>query len=84
MRTRLNSRAYIRPEYPLLLKKLINDVLDALRKDTLNCAQGALLMARKRVVVDAKIAELEALRQLLTEEQQRLELSAEQQQARIS
>ena len=62
----------------------ICDVLDALRKDTLDCAQGALLMAQKRVVVDAKIAELEAFRQLLTEEQQRLERSAEQQQTRIS
>tara|TARA_R110000824_G_scaffold71303_1_gene182617 strand:+ start:2181 stop:2303 length:123 start_codon:yes stop_codon:yes gene_type:complete len=36
-------------------------------------------MAEKRKVVEAKITELEALRQLLSEEQQRLEHSAKQQ-----
>lgn len=56
----------------------IFDVLDALRKDTMDCAQGAVLMAQKRAVVDAKIAELEALRVLLTEEQQQLERSAKE------
>lgn len=58
----------------------IRDVMDALRNDTLNCTQGALLMAQKRVVVDAKIAELQSLRQLLTREEQRLKRSAELQQ----
>lgn len=60
----------------------ICDVLDALRKDTLDCTQGALLMAQKRTIVDAKIAELEALRQLLAEEQHRLEHSTKQQKTR--
>jgi DNA-binding transcriptional MerR regulator len=56
--------------------KEIGSVLDALRKDTLDCAQGARLMAQKRAVVDVKIAELQSLRQLLSEEQKRLEQSA--------
>ncbi|MFP3978909.1 MULTISPECIES: MerR family transcriptional regulator [Marinobacter] len=59
--------------------KEIGDVLDALRKDTLDCAQGALLMAQKRAVVDEKIAELKSLRQMLENEQKRLERSAAQQ-----
>jgi len=57
----------------------IFDVLGALRKDTMDCSQGAVLMAQKRAVVDAKIAELEALRLLLIEEQKQLERSAKKQ-----
>ena len=54
----------------------IREVLDALRSDSINCAQGAKLMAQKRDAVDAKIKELKKLSVLLGKEQERLEQQA--------
>lgn len=54
----------------------IREVLDALRSDSINCAQGAKLMAQKRDAVDAKIKELKKLSVLLGKEQKRLEQQA--------
>ena len=65
-------------EFGFTLKE-IREVLDALRMDTLNCTQGAKLMAQKRVVIDEKIAEMQVLRKLLIKEEKRLRYSAEQQ-----
>ena len=36
----------------------IREVLDALRSDSINCEQGAVLMAEKKAAVDDKIREL--------------------------
>lgn len=57
----------------------IRDLLDALRSDTIDCAQGALLMAEKKAAVDRRIRELKQVSRMLGEEQQRLEASAEAQ-----
>jgi DNA-binding transcriptional MerR regulator len=68
-----------------LLKELgfsvreITSILDALRSDSLNCEQGAMLMAEKKAAVERKISELEMVRELLSRECDRLTDSAEAQ-----
>ena len=54
----------------------IREVLDALRSDSIDCEQGAVLMADKQAAVDDKIRELKQVSALLGREQQRLEDSA--------
>ena len=54
----------------------ICEVLDALRSDSIDCEQGAVLMAEKKAAVDDKIRELKQVSALLEREQQRLEDSA--------
>jgi DNA-binding transcriptional MerR regulator len=54
----------------------IREVLDALRSDSIDCEQGAVLMAAKKAAVDDKIRELKQVSALLGREQQRLEASA--------
>jgi len=54
----------------------IREVLDALRSDSIDCEQGAVLMAEKKAAVDDKIRELKQVSALLGREQQRLEDSA--------
>lgn len=54
----------------------IREVLDALRSDSIDCEQGAVLMAEKKAAVDNKIRELKQVSALLGREQQRLEDSA--------
>ena len=51
----------------------IREVLDALRSDSIDCEQGAVLMAEKKAAVDDKIRELKQVSALLGREQQRLE-----------
>lgn len=73
-----------------LLKELgfsvreITSILDALRSDSLDCEQGARLMAEKKEAVERKIGELEMVRALLSREQARLIKSAEAQRKRGS
>lgn len=55
----------------------IHEVLDALRSDSIDCAQGARLMAEKKSAVDRRIAELKQVSAMLGKEQKRLEASAE-------
>ncbi|KZY39576.1 MerR family transcriptional regulator [Alcanivorax sp. HI0083] len=59
--------------------KEIREVLDALRSDSIDCDQGAALMAEKKAAVDRKITELKAVSRMLGEEQKRLLASAEAQ-----
>ena len=54
----------------------IREALDALRSDSIDCEQGAVLMAEKKAAVDDKIRELKQVSALLGREQQRLEDSA--------
>lgn len=54
----------------------IREVLDALRSDSMDCEQGAVLMAEKKAAVDDKIRELKRVSALLGRERQRLEDSA--------
>ncbi|WP_303761457.1 MerR family transcriptional regulator [Alcanivorax jadensis] len=54
----------------------IREVLDALRSDSIDCEQGAVLMAEKKAAVDDKIRELKQVSALLGREQKRLEDSA--------
>ena len=54
-------------------------MLDALRSDSIDCDQGAALMAEKKAAVDRKITELKAVSRMLGEEQKRLLASAEAQ-----
>ena len=54
----------------------IREVLDALRSYSIDCEQGAVLMAEKKAAVDDKIRELKQVSALLGREQQRLEESA--------
>ena len=54
----------------------IRDILDALRRDNINCEQGARLMADKRAAVLERIRQLQQLSELLAIEQARLEESA--------
>ncbi|MDC0661032.1 MerR family transcriptional regulator [Marinobacter sp. SS21] len=56
--------------------KEIRQVLDALRTDSIDCEQGAALMADKKATVDRKIAELRKVSALLGREQRRLQESA--------
>ncbi|RFA30799.1 MerR family transcriptional regulator [Alkalilimnicola ehrlichii] len=57
----------------------IREVIEALRSNRIDCAQGAKLMAEKRTAVEQRIRELQAVSELLSREQKRLELSAAQQ-----
>ena len=59
--------------------KEIREVLDALRNDSINCDQGAALMAEKKAALDRKITELKAVSRMLGAEQKRLLASAEAQ-----
>ncbi|WP_111658170.1 MerR family transcriptional regulator [Isoalcanivorax indicus] len=54
----------------------IREVLDALRSDSIDCEQGARLMAEKRSAVNRRIAELKEVSLMLGQEQKRLEASA--------
>ena len=54
----------------------IREVLDALRSDSIDCEQGAVLMAEKKAAVDEKIREWKRVSALLGREQKRLEESA--------
>ncbi len=54
-------------------------MVDALRNDSIDCEQGAALMADKKATVDRRIAELKDISSLLGREQQRLEQSAARQ-----
>lgn len=54
----------------------IREVLDALRSDSMDCEQGAALMAEKRAAIKQRIRELKQISALLGCEQQRLEESA--------
>lgn len=56
----------------------IRDILDALRRDNIDCEQGARLMADKRAAVLDRIRQLQQLSELLAIEQARLEESARQ------
>ncbi|MZR63129.1 MerR family transcriptional regulator [Alcanivorax sp. DP30] len=60
----------------------IRDLLNALRSDSIDCAQGARLMAEKKQAVDQRIRELRQVSRMLGAEQQRLEASAEAQRLR--
>lgn len=60
----------------------IRDLLNALRSDSLDCEQGARLMAEKKTAVDQRIRELKQVSQMLGAEQKRLEESAEAQRLR--
>lgn len=51
----------------------IREVLNAMRAKSIDCAQGARLMAEKRTVVEAQIANLHKVSEILMREQQRLE-----------
>lgn len=53
--------------------KEIGEVLAAMRAKSIDCAQGALLMAQKRAAVDAQIAQLRQVSKVLAREQQRLQ-----------
>jgi MerR family copper efflux transcriptional regulator len=54
----------------------IGEILNARREQQLDCAQGALLVAKKLSEVEQKIADLHNLRNFLRNEKQRLEASA--------
>lgn len=51
----------------------IREVLNAMRAKSIDCAQGARLMAEKRTAVEAQIANLRKVSNILMREQQRLE-----------
>jgi DNA-binding transcriptional MerR regulator len=57
----------------------IGEILQARREQQLDCAQGALLVAKKLAEVEQKIADLKNLRNFLHSEQRRLEASAAEQ-----
>jgi MerR family transcriptional regulator, copper efflux regulator len=54
----------------------IGDILKARREQQLDCAQGAVLVSRKLMEVEQKIADLQKLRAFLHSEKLRLEASA--------
>lgn len=54
----------------------IGEILKARREQQLDCAQGALLVAKKLGEVEQKIADLQNLRDFLRSEKLRLEASA--------
>lgn len=60
----------------------IREVLEAMRSGSIDCAQGAALMAEKRAKVDAQIADLRKISKILAQEQRRLEESAKLQKSR--
>ncbi len=51
----------------------IREVLDAMRANSIDCAQGARLMAEKRAAVEVQIANLRKVSKVLMREQQRLQ-----------
>jgi DNA-binding transcriptional MerR regulator len=51
----------------------IKTILSAVNDSAMNCADGANLLALKRVTVERQVQELQKLSQLLLEEQRRLE-----------
>lgn len=53
----------------------IREITDALRSQKLDCEQGALLMAQKRVLIEQRIGALKKVSKLLLAEQKRLEKS---------
>lgn len=57
----------------------IRELLNALRSDTIDCAQGAVLMAEKKAAVDQRIRELKKVSRMLGQQQAELEASAEAQ-----
>jgi DNA-binding transcriptional MerR regulator len=54
----------------------IREILQAQREQQIDCAQGALLVGRKLLEVEEKIAALQKMRRFLRSEKARLELSA--------
>lgn len=54
----------------------IREVLEALRNSSIDCEQGAVLIAEKKAAVDNKIRELKQISALLGREQKRLKESA--------
>lgn len=60
----------------------IREVLDAMRAKSIDCAQGARLMAEKRTAVESQIANLRRVSKVLLREQQRLQERAAQEQIR--
>lgn len=54
----------------------IREILQAQREQQIDCAQGALLVGRKLLEVEEKIAALQKMRRFLRSEKVRLELSA--------
>lgn len=57
----------------------IREILQAQREQQLDCAQGALLVGKKLAQIEAKIANLQAMRKFLRSEKIRLEESAKSQ-----
>lgn len=51
----------------------IREVLDAMRANSIDCAQGARLMGEKRAAVEVQIANLRKVSKVLMREQQRLQ-----------
>lgn len=60
----------------------IREVLSAMRAGSIDCEQGARLMADKRAKIETQIADLRKVSKVLLKEQLRLEESAAQQRAR--
>ena len=56
--------------------KEIAEILQGLREQQLDCAQGALLVSKKLAQIEAKITDLQVLRKFLRREKARLEASA--------
>jgi MerR family copper efflux transcriptional regulator len=54
----------------------IGEILQAQRDQQIDCAQGALLVGKKLLEVEAKIANLQGMRRFLRSEKTRLEASA--------
>lgn len=54
----------------------IREILHAQRDQQIDCAQGALLVGKKLLEVEAKIANLQGMRKFLRSEKVRLEASA--------
>jgi MerR family copper efflux transcriptional regulator len=54
----------------------IGEILHAQRNQQIDCAQGALLVSKKLLEVEAKIASLKAMGDFLRSEKNRLEASA--------
>ena len=57
----------------------IREILQAQRDQQIDCAQGALLVGRKLLEVEAKIASLQEMKRFLRSEKNRLEQSAAEQ-----
>ena len=54
----------------------IGEILQAQRNQQIDCAQGALLVGKKLLEVETKIANLQAMRRFLRHEKNHLEASA--------